>query len=160
MLGIGVLIALSLMTQGCEDGGLQEFGRRLQRSGGGRRPGSGCHWRNPPCGSCADIDSCICKDGIEYTNADAVKHFCSKLINPIQKCFCDGEMTEWEPQKPERMQRPCGGWLKVEECTCQDGNTYNKKETRKNCKRRSRRDTNPNPIQSCKCSHQVELWTP
>jgi hypothetical protein len=64
--------------------------------------------------------------------------------NPILACACvDG--TTWSP-KPKL----CGSRDNIEECTCEDGETYSDpKEIKRNCKRRGPRK---NPIKSCTCN--------
>ena len=99
-----------------------------------------------PCsgGLFSNFQSCQCQDGSEYDNESELRINCGAISNnPISSCVCsDG--SSWIAGG-KTSESPCGKWKNVAKCTCLNGESYKKRDLRKECKE------NENPITSCEC---------
>merc|ERR1719220_2505661 len=100
------LMGCHVMANQSEELPSQEIERRLQRSGGGRRPGGGPGrgaGRRRPCGRRSNIASCPCADGQTYVGLPSIKESCHRRNNPVESCTCvDGR--QW-PKRDEGERR-------------------------------------------------------
>ena len=97
-----------------------------------------------PCsgGLFSNFQSCQCQDGSEYDNESDLRMNCGSISNnPILSCVCSDGSSWTAGGKTD----PCGKWKNVAKCTCLNGESYKKRDLRKNCKE------DENPITSCEC---------
>ena len=111
----------------------------LPKRGGGRRGGGGRGARKA-CGGRDNIATCECADGETYDNADDLKENCGRRNeNPLVSCTCANGDVWTKPERedrPEKKDRPCGKGRNIESCVCADGETYEGRDVRRNCKKR------------------------
>ena len=115
----------------------------------------GLKWvpRRKPCAE-ANIVNCVCNDNKTYSGEDEVRRNCKRKENPIQSCNCDDGF----PWKPPR--KPCGLKENIEECVCEDGETYVGGDVvKENCGRKNPFDVDHNRPKVCTCKDGSN-WTP
>ena len=152
-MNVKIIITLALMFICLNEAAAQ--GRRGGGGPGGRRGGGGPGRGKPkPCDRRDNLSECTCEDRETYDSPRDIRRNCRPDENPIVSCACNDETT-WTPDDttwtpPEK---PCGGRENLDECTCEDGETYSGRDVKRNCKR------DDNPIVSCDCKDGT-TWAP